>query len=373
MRIGIYFNPTHPSGGERYFRELIRILPEIGPQHQYIVYFDEAPPPRLRNNGLPLQFRTFSNPGELTWKRIQMELPKKLREDRIDLFHSHFSRFPISAPCQTVVTIHDAIPVLAPRGTIKPTSRSRLAQQLLLASRLADHLIVSSRHTKQLFMKKLHISSQKMTQIYLGCPRQFYPVPRDQAIQLVRRRFRLSRPYLLSVGPLLSRKNHPLLIRAFRKKLSRKYDLVLVGELEWWGYHVLRLIGGDRTIHYLGPVSDHELLHLYSAAECLAYPSKEEGFGFPPLEAMACGTPVVASRSSSIAEVVGNAGLLVETRSVSRLAHAMQRIVEDKDLSQMLRHRGLKRVLQFQWEETARKTLEVYRKVVNGTAYQGTR
>jgi glycosyltransferase involved in cell wall biosynthesis len=140
--------------------------------------------------------------------------------------------------------------------------------------------------------------------------------------------------------------------------------LVLVGKFGWWRNRVLELIGSDRSIRYLGPVSEDELVALYAAAQCFVYPSQEEGFGFPPLEAMACGTPVVASNSSSIPEVVGNAGVLVDPKSVHRLAEAMEATIGNSKLRDQLRQRGFRRIKHFSWEETARQTLAVYHKVV---------
>ena len=134
------------------------------------------------------------------------------------------------------------------------------------------------------------------------------------------------------------------------------------------GYReVFRSIKGDRTIRYLGPVRDRDLLPLYAAAACLAYPSQEEGFGFPPLEAMSCGTPVVALRTGSLPEVVGDAGLLVESSSVRKLADALEGLVADERLWEALRQRGLKRARQFRWEETAAKTLAVYQRMIQNT------
>ncbi len=252
-----------------------------------------------------------------------------------------------------------------------PSWRGTASQQLLLAARLADHLIVPTSYVRKQMVEKLRIPPGKLTRMYYGCPPLFHLIPRDKAGRAVRKRFGLRRPYLLAVGELIPRKNFPFLIKAFRGRLREKTDLVLAGKPGWWkGKEILRMVRGDRTIHALGAVPDSDLLNLYAAAECLVFPSLHEGFGFPPLEAMACGTPVVAMRSASIPEVVGEAGLLVEPGSAKRLADAVEKILEDDRLRETLRRRGLKRARRFCWEETAAKTLAVYRRAANGARSQ---
>ena len=364
MRIGLYVYPSGYNGGERYIGHLLQALPRAGVGHDYFLYSENAcRPPRLAN--VHLRARWLTDTGRGRWDRVQVEMPRWLRQDRIDVFHTHYHRFPLHRPCPTVVTLHDLIPLVSPAGTIQPARRRLLKHRLAVVIGLADHLIASSRYTAQLLLTKLHVDPRRVTQIYLGCPSQFYPMPREAAARRVRRLFRIGRPYLLSVGDLIPRKNHQLLIRAFRPRLARWYDLVIAGKLGWCGDRVLRVVGGDRTIHCLGAVTDEELRWLYAAAECLVYPSQEEGFGFPPLEAMACGTPVVALRCASLPEVVGDAGLLVEPGSPRRLADALERLLEDQALQERLHQRGLVRVRQFRWEETARQTLAVYRRVAS--------
>lgn len=372
MRIGIYLHPTEDGGG-RYFYNLIESLPKTSRRHEYYIYTEDSRVRKLSSSPL-VHYRILDNDWASRWRRIQIELPKRLRQDRIDLLHSHFFRFPVDAPCKTVVTIHDALPILKPSGTLPPRARRAVSQEFLLAARLADHIIVPSRHTERQFVERLGVSSQRVSLIYPGCPKNFWPVDRTKAVSFVQKCFRISRPYLLTVGLLIPRKNHLTLIQAFRKHLWKKYDLVIVGKKWWGGDRVLRRIAGDPAIHYLGHVADKDLRNLYAATECLVYPSREEGFGFPPLEAMACGTPVIASRSSAITEVVGSAGLLVEPGSVTQLAKSLEKVADDPRLRSSLRRKGFARTRLFPWEETAKKTLLVYEQVAQSTGdgYQET-
>lgn len=367
MRVGLYWHPDSEGGG-RYFRALVGALPTVAPQHEYVVYLDrpprDGPPPRHRRVRYCL---LPGRPGEKAfWPRLQIALPQRLRRDHIDVFHAHFYRVPVDAPCRIVVTIHDPFPLLSPRGTVCPTWQPLYAHQFRMAIRLADHVIASSRYTQQQLVRKLGVAPEKVTRIYPGCPRIQAAGSQAASLQAVRQRLGLQRPFILSVGTLLPRKNYPLLIHAFRKRLRKTHDLVIVGQLAWWWTRVLRLIGRDPTIRYLGPVSDQLLEALYAAAACLVYPSREEGFGFPPLEAMASGTPVVALRVTSVPEVVGDAGVLVEPGSVSRLATAIERLLDDTVRQEDLRRRGRRRARQFSWAATAAETARVYERVVDG-------
>lgn len=364
----------HPSGegGGRYLWNLIgNLLFEPGP-HEYFLYLDGTPQAKPQSGALPFRFRFLKEDVEKNWEGLQGKLSQMLRQERIDLFHSHYRRFAVEAPCKTVVTIHDTIPLLSPHKTLSPDSRKEEGRRLGVAVRKADHVIVSSRYTQQQLIERLAIRPERTTQIYPGCSRIFRPLPLSEAARRVRHQFPIKRPYLLSVGTLLPRKNYPLLVRAFRKRLRKTHDLVIIGKPSWWGKRLLRLIQDDPAIHYLGQISDRDLHSLYVAAECLAYPSQEEGFGFPPLEAMACGTPVVASRSSSIPEVVGDAGILVEPHSAEALEDALTRALKDQRLRSRLRQKGFRRVQKFRWEETAKKTLAVYHRLMQNS-HHGTR
>lgn len=371
MRIGIYLY-TKSTGLTRYLRNLLESLLDIDRENRYVVYTDEPAALRSLRRRRSFAVRRFSLKDSVDpWQSIQRDLPRRIRQDRIDLFHTQFDCFPLDSPCRTVVTIHDAIPVLGPRGMFLPSWRRLASQQLLLAARLADHLIVPTLHVKKQMVEKLRIPPRRITWIHSGCDPLFRPIPRDKAARAVRRRFGLRRPYLLAVGELIPRKNVPFLIKAFRGRLREKADLVLAGKPGWWrGKEILRLAQGDRAIHALGAVPDSDLLNLYAAAECLVFPSLHEGFGFPPLEAMACGTPVVAMRSASIPEVVGKAGLLVEPGSARRLAGAIEALLEDARLRRALRQRGLRRARRFRWKDAAAKTLAVYGRVANGARSQ---
>ena len=206
--------------------------------------------------------------------------------------------------------------------------------------------------------------------ISLGCDPRFQPVADKAALKSVRRRLKLDDAYILHVGTIEPRKNLSTLVRAYAR-LRREHrltpELVLAGEPGWMYQPTVRLVeelGLRNSVHFIGRVPAAELPAVYSAADLLVFPSLYEGFGLPPLEAMTCGTPVVASNVSSLPEVVGDAGLLVDPRDETALAEAMFRALTDTDLRQQMRERGLQRAKGFSWERCARETLAVYAEAI---------
>ena len=190
------------------------------------------------------------------------------------------------------------------------------------------------------------------------------------ATDVVCNRYGIRRPFVLCVGAQQSRKNLPRLVAAFARLRADlpTSRLVIVGPT-LWRYDGLQeqiqSLGLDDAVQVLGYVPDKDLPALYSAADVFVFPSLYEGFGLPILEAMACGTPVVCSNSTSLPEVANDAALLIEPHDVDGMAGAMQRVLRDADLRVMLRKSGLKRAQDFSWERAAQETVAVYRQVMN--------
>jgi glycosyltransferase involved in cell wall biosynthesis len=198
----------------------------------------------------------------------------------------------------------------------------------------------------------------------------FRVVNRTAAAQKVRERFDLNNPFVLSVGDLQPRKNHIGLIQAFAKLMKDQtqltHDLVLAGKDTWFGGRIreaARESGFGGRIHFTGFVSDDDLLQLYNACECFAFPSYYEGFGIPVLEAMACGRAVVCSDSSAIPEVADGAALLFNPESSEQMVRALSDVLRDSELRARMERLGLKRASYFSWRKTAEMTLKVYREV----------
>jgi glycosyltransferase involved in cell wall biosynthesis len=198
--------------------------------------------------------------------------------------------------------------------------------------------------------------------------RQFRPLS-DGEIQPALQRYDLGGPYVLYVGALTARKNVPRLLQAYARlrTWSTTWSLVIAGARNCKSAPIFRAVqelGLQEHVHFTAFVADEDLPALYNGADLFAFPSLYEGFGLPVMEAMACGTPVVTANTSSLPEVAGNAALLVDPYDVRAIAGAMRRVLEDGDLAQELRERGLARAAQFSWERTARATVTVYESVL---------
>ena len=208
-----------------------------------------------------------------------------------------------------------------------------------------------------------------ITVIYEAPRRFFHPLPDVDLRPRLEKRFGLRRDFALFVGTIEPRKNIPTLLSAFQQLLDHYHpeiDLVLAGAPGWLTDEVRGLVGRlglTGRVFFLGRVSDEELVWLYNSARIFVWPSFYEGFGLPPLEAMACGAPVIASNVSSLPEIVGDAGLLVDPTNVDELTVAMWRLLSDEALRQELIAKGQVRVARFSWERAARETLELYRRV----------
>jgi glycosyltransferase involved in cell wall biosynthesis len=234
-----------------------------------------------------------------------------------------------------------------------------------LSARVADAVIVPSQAVRADVVRILGLPSERVFAIPEAAGPAFRPQDAS-AIEAVRRRYGLDGPFVLSVGSLEPGKNRERLLQAFARMRARglEHMLVVAGQRAWryeGDEPLAQRLGLAGSVRFLGHVPQADLPALYSAADLFAFPSLYEGFGLPALEAMACGTPVVASNVSAVPEVVGDAALQVSPLDVEALAGAMERVLRDERLRADLRERGLKRAARFSWEETARRTAEVYK------------
>ncbi len=288
----------------------------------------------------------------------------------LDLLHSPDFIPPFRRPYKSVITVHDLAFLLYPQFMTRESAR--YYGQIDHAVRSTDHIIAVSEATKQDLINLLGVPPDKITVIYEGCNPSYHPIERAEAAAFVRERFGLEANFIFFISTIEPRKNVPTLLRSYRwlkDHYQRPEKLVLAGSKGWLFEEV------DRTIHELnlendvvliGRVRDSEVNYLYNAASMLVYPSFYEGFGLPPLEAMTCGTPVIVSNIKVMPEVVGDAALLIDPHDVEGLGAAMHRLLTDESLRRDLIAKGLKRAAHFSWEQAARETLAVYRKVVHG-------
>jgi glycosyltransferase involved in cell wall biosynthesis len=236
--------------------------------------------------------------------------------------------------------------------------------------RRANHIIAVSEATKRDLVRLTGTPENKITVIHEAAEPIYFPIHDHDVLSQVHAKYHLPEQYILFVGTIEPRKNLPTLIRAFHEligKYKAQADLAIVGKQGWLYDQVYQLVGDlglEKRVRFLGRVPSADLPHLYNASQMLVLPSYYEGFGLPPLEAMACGVPVVVSESSAIPEVVGDAGLRVACEDVEGFTVAMWRLLTDESLRTDMIAKGLKRVRCFSWERAARETLEVYRRVV---------
>ena len=353
------------AGVSRYIGELLRGMWEARPDVRWTVYcrpgvdhssFPAIPPAsvRLRRSRLP----TGKPAVRIAWE--QVALPAMIRRRRPDVLLAPLNVMPLLAGCRTVVVVHD-LAFLRLR-THKSSRRNYLAHMTRLSVQRASHVVTVSEFTRQEVIDLLAVPPSKVTAIPNGLGSQFAPrSPQDLAS--FRERANLPERFLLFVGTLEPRKNLAGLFRAYaavRERLGM--PLIVVGGKGWMTdpiFEVVRELGLSDQIRFEGFVDDAELPLYYGAATALAYPSLYEGFGLPPLEAMASGVPVVTSNGSSLVEVVGDAALLVEPGDDAGLSNALVRLATDGGLRERLRTAGLQQAAAFSWKRTAATTLDV--------------
>jgi glycosyltransferase involved in cell wall biosynthesis len=285
-----------------------------------------------------------------------------------DMFHGTNYALPRARSACLVVTVHDLALLRYPHlGT---AALSRFIRQMTRSVTEAKRVIAVSDATRRDIIDLLGTPAEKIRVIHNGYDQRFRPLPHTEARARVGERYGLSEPYILHVGTLEPRKNLETLISAYARLRRERYiphGLVLVGDRGWKYDPIFQLVdqlGLRNAVRFTGAVPADDLPALYNAADLFVYPSLYEGFGLPPLEAMACGTPVVTSNVSSLPEVVGDAALLVDPHDEGALAEAMARVLSDVELRRHMRERGLERARHFSWERCARETLAVYEEVM---------
>lgn len=351
----------YSAGGiAQYSLLLARALARLGGPDRFTLL--RAARPKVPQNGVePLPSARLLTPPHHRLESVA--LAAELLRLRPNVLHSTDFIPPRFWPGRRVVTVHDLGFVHFPE-TLTAESR-RYYGQIRRAVGDADRVIAVSRCTRDDLLRLVGADPERIEVVLEAADPSFGPVPAEQAGD-VAWRLGLERPYVLFVGSFEPRKNLVVLLEAFAS-LRRDLDvqLALVGRRGWLCEPIFRRLAelrlGAHVVVHEQPRRS-ELPALYSAAAVLAYPSLYEGFGLPPLEAMACGCPVVASDRASLPEVVGEAGLLVPADDVAALTGALARVLTEPALRAELIRRGFERAGQFSWDTAARETLAVYRR-----------
>lgn len=343
------------TGIRRYLVEVARAA--VGRGWEVMAYGDAG----TRLDELPpgVGSRRLRAPGTRWWDQIA--LPRVLRRDRVEVFLSTYYKGPLVAPCPTVVTIHDVYFIGYP-GRHRPVYDAMLTGAARLYARAAASVITDSEHSKRAIVARLGVAAEKIHVIPLTVGPEFRPASLSPAAQ---ERYRLPSSYILYVGNFKPHKNLPRLLHAYAKlpgALRRTYPLVLAGGAGGGSDTLQALastLGIADHVRFPGRIDDDDLPGLYSRSTLLVLPSMDEGFGLPVLEAMTCGTPVVAANRGALPEVVGDAGVLVDPESEDGLTQAITTVLTEDDRRSVLRHRGLQQAARFTAERTTGRVLDL--------------
>ncbi len=295
-------------------------------------------------------------------------LAAELSFHSLDLLHSTDFIPPLHSSVPSVITVHDLAFLRWPHFLTE--SHAAYYSQIDRAVRHARHIIVPSESTKSDVVGQLGASPKKISVIYEAAAPQYAPLSQEKCFAAMQRKYGIPEKYIFFVSTIEPRKNIGGLLEAFHG-LRKHYGiedtgLVLAGKPGWLYEEVYRKVEQldlGRSTFFLGRVPDEDLHKLYVGARCHAHPAYYEGFGLSPLEAMACGTPTIVSNTSSMPEVVGDAGLIIDPSDWEEIAVAMHRLLTEDELHQELSQKGLQRASVFSWSRAASETLDVYRMV----------
>jgi len=353
------------AGIHWYIYNLLLNLALADQENQYTVFLgDRRFPP---NPGLTLRISWLPTTHPLArigWE--QLVQPFVLWQEKIDLLHSLAFVTPLLSPCPSVITIYDLSFIIFPQG-FKHSKRLYLTLLTPPSARKSRRIITISESTKRDTVRLLGVSSKKVDVVYCGVDKVFHPLP-EREVASFRQERGLPERIILFVGTIEPRKNVARLVEAYSRLRDRQVKLVIGGARGWLYEEIFARVEeleltGD--VLFPGYIPPEELPLWYNAAELFVYPSLYEGFGLPPLEAMACGTPVITSNVSSLPEVVGEAGLTVDPMDSEGLAEAMNQVLGDGALRQSMREWGLARAGRFSWAKAARETVGVYRRALS--------
>ncbi len=354
MKIGIDAQTTlgQKTGFGFYVENLTRSLQKIAGQDQFVLLY-------------PDQAEDLTTPQRFWWD--QVTVPRLAKKNRVDLLHQPAFSAPILYPGKKIVTIHDVISLFY--TNIPFYSRQYYSKWMPFSYRFADHYITISQHSKKDIVQKLDIHPDRITVINLAADSTYRLKPSRADIDKVLKKYLITKPYLLNVGTINPRKNLEFLVRVFadaKKKHKLPHKLVIAGKKGWHYDRIFQLVasrGLTNDIIFTGYADDHDKLALYHGADLFLFPSLYEGFGLPPLEAMTCQTPVISSNTSSLPEVMGDGGIMLDPNHESGWVSAIGAVLSNKSLAQELTVKGSAQTARFSWDRCAKETLAVYHRV----------
>ncbi len=344
----------------RYLRNLIKGIGRVDQENDYEILVPDYP-----RRASPWPNIRYRHIGFSSFKLRYWEQFAPLCVGQYDLLHFPYDSCIGMKRGKFVVTIHDVIPLLFPNGGSRRPWKGLFKRMLIPRPfQQIDHVLTVSQNSKRDIMERLGVSEHQISVVHHGVEfDRFFPnrIPHADRIKPT--------PYILCVAGDSHAKNVGTLLRAYAnlpKPILGEYQLVLAGNVQRSKNlsPLIQQLGLEKHIVFTGIIADEHLARLYQEASVFVFPTLYEGFGLPVLEAMACGCPVITSNNSSLPEVVGDAGIMLDPLDASAMSAAIEQVLTDQDLAEGLRQDGVQRAKQFCWERTARETVELYRKVV---------
>lgn len=358
------------GGNETYAINLIEALAEIDQSNRYTLYVTKPEAiERFANRWANFSVKQTLPHSPLV--RIPLTLVRELRRHPVDVLHVQYTAPPF-APCPVVATIHDLAFEHLPE-TFNRRSWMQLRLTVRRTARRAAQIITVSEYSRQDISKTYGIAPERITVTPEAAPSYFNPITNETELKNVRKTYGIEGDYILSLCSIQPRKNLVRLIEAYSRWRQSNTEtnypqLVLAGKRGWLDDKVFRVASKSpvaKDIVFTGYVAEKDLPALYSGAVCFVYPSYFEGFGLPVLEAMQCGVAVIAGNKTSLPEIVGEAGMLVDPFNHEMLLQAIARVVKDVSYRNDLRRKGLLRARDFSWTTTAQLTLDIYKRVAH--------
>jgi glycosyltransferase involved in cell wall biosynthesis len=360
-------NLPNPTGVERYAAELIRNIAKLDSENEYILYFRTQPQQWFRE--LPSNFKIRLIPFPKFW--TQLRISWEMITHPVDVLVILASAMPIIHPKKSIFTAHDLAFEIYP-AAFTPFMRYYQKWSARFAAKEAAKVLAVSEATKKDLVDLYGVDPDKVVVTHLAFDTSmFYPRSYEEVQPILDKYGLTYQKYVLFLGTVQPRKNIPMLVDAFEKiKQENRIEekLAIFGTRGWMWEPILKKVktaGLNGSVKYYDYAPKEDLPYLYAGAKLLTLPALYEGFGLPPLEAMASGVPVVVSNVSSLPEVVGDAGVLVDPNSAESISKGLLEVLTDNNLRQQMITKGLERAKQFTWENTARKTLEVFESLRN--------